>query len=72
MKVLDLKQTHIKTSMKRSSILFYAKTGKMGFPASVKISAMKIGFIEAEIDAWIQSRIDLGRTPSTTASDAKG
>ena len=39
------------------------------FPAPVWISANRVGFVESEVRAWISSRVDQGRSRSTTTDD---
>jgi prophage regulatory protein len=44
------------TGLPKSSIYALLKEGK--FPKPVQLSRRCIGFVESEIQAWIQSRID--------------
>jgi prophage regulatory protein len=50
----------------RFSRQWIAKLIKAGqFPAPIKLGAQTTGFIETEIDGWIQARIrDRGREPA--------
>ena len=43
-----------RTGLSRSSV--YAAIASGGFPQPIKLSARAIGFLSAEVDAWIAKR----------------
>lgn len=51
-KILRFKEVVAITGLSRSTILNYMKTGD--FPLSVKIGKRNIGWIESEIQEWIE------------------
>ena len=55
MKILKLRQVTEKAAISRSSLYAKVKQGK--FPAPVKLGERASGWIEDEIDAWIEQRI---------------
>lgn len=58
--ISDLAKVMNKTTLGRSTIYAYVKEGK--FPAPIKLGDRSIGWIDAEIDAWIDERIKASRT----------
>lgn len=56
MKILRLKQVMAMTGLARSTLYKYIATE--GFPAQVKLGARAVGWLEAEVLAWLQSRIE--------------
>jgi len=54
--ILRIKDVISKTRLSRSSIYRLAKTGE--FPAPVKLSERTSGWLESEINGWIDSRIE--------------
>lgn len=57
---LRLKEVIERTGRSRSSIYLDMDLGR--FPMSVKLGARSIGWLESDIDAWIQERIQQSRT----------
>ena len=58
-----IKTVIAKTGLSRSSV--YELISKNQFPKQVRLSKRSIGFVKAEIDQWIQGRIDeRDNTPS--------
>lgn len=57
-KILRLKQVQEFTGLSRSSIYALLKDGK--FPHSIKLSERSVGWYEAEIQGWINSRKPTG------------
>lgn len=55
--VLRLPGVVTKTGLSRSSI--YAAIGKNEFPGSIPLGARAVGWLEADIEAWLESRIRL-------------
>ncbi len=58
--ILRRKQVEAKTGLCRSSI--YARMAAGTFPQVVRLGENSVGWIEAEIEAWIAERIQLSRT----------
>lgn len=58
-RLLDLKEVKQITRLSRSSIYSYIK--KARFPKAVKIGERKVGWIKAEIDAWMAEKIAVAR-----------
>lgn len=54
-KIIRLPETATKTGLSRSSIYALISAGK--FPKQIKLSVRSMGFLESEVDAWIESRI---------------
>lgn len=64
--ISDLAKVMSKTTLSRSTLYSYIKQGK--FPSPIKLGDRAIGFIDAEVDAWIEERIKasrVGKMPST-------
>jgi predicted DNA-binding transcriptional regulator AlpA len=57
--ILKLPQTSKKTGLSRTTIYRLELEGK--FPKKIKLAERAIGFLESEIDAWIQSRVAASR-----------
>lgn len=63
--MLRIDQVKLKIGLSKSTI--YSKLDSKSpfhdpaFPKRVRLGANSIGFIEAEIDAWIQSRVNFSR-----------
>lgn len=57
-----------RTRLGRSSIYEAIKAGN--FPAPVKLGPRAVGWLESDIDAWIESRPKAGR--AVAAKQAKG
>lgn len=55
MNLISVERVSEKTLLSRSSIYAYAAAGK--FPASVRLGRCKLGWIESEVDAWLQERV---------------
>lgn len=55
-KILRLKQASEKTGLSRSSIYKLLSTGE--FPKQIQLSARRVGFIEAELDAWLAAKAE--------------
>ncbi|HZQ00791.1 MAG TPA: AlpA family transcriptional regulator [Gemmataceae bacterium] len=53
--ILRLPGVKGKTGLSRSTI--YDKVQKKQFPEPVKIGERAVGWVEAEIDAWVKTRI---------------
>lgn len=58
--ISDLAKVMSKTTLGRSTIYAYVKERK--FPAPIKLGDRAIGWIDSEIDAWIEERIKASRS----------
>jgi len=56
MKILRLKQVMAITGLARSTLYKYMVTED--FPAQVKLGPRAVGWLEVEVLAWLQSRIE--------------
>jgi prophage regulatory protein len=54
--ILRLPAVKQKTGQSRSTI--YEKVQRGVFPAPVKIGERAVGWVEAEVDAWVKRRIE--------------
>ncbi len=57
LQILRRKEVERRTRLSRSSIYAAIHAGK--FPRPVSLGARAVGWVEDEIEAWLQSRIDL-------------
>lgn len=57
MKVLRLAQVMESTGLGRSTIYKYIAEGK--FPIPLQLSERCVGWLESEIQQWIQSRVEM-------------
>lgn len=53
------------TGLSRSSL--YDKIRRGEFPAPVSLGASAVAWVESEVSAWIQTRIEAGRTTGKAA-----
>ena len=58
-KILSFTKTCDKTSLSRTNI--NNKRAKGEFPQAIPLGDKRIGFIEEEVDAWIEARIEAAR-----------
>jgi prophage regulatory protein len=56
--------------LSRSSL--YSQVAEDKFPKPVKISTRSVGWVESDLDDWIQSRISLAGQPIDIKSTNKG
>ena len=56
MRILKLPLVQSKTGLSRSTI--YARLSTGDFPPPIKLGVRSIGWIEADIDEWITSRVE--------------
>jgi len=60
--LIRLREVMHKSGLSRTAIYDAMRAGT--FPQSVPIGARTIGWIEDEVDAWIEGRITAGRQPN--------
>ena len=54
-RVLRIRTVCDRTGLSRSSIYAYEKEGK--FPKKIRLSARATGWVEEDVDAWLEARI---------------
>lgn len=57
--ILRRKQVEARTGLARSTIYDRMKAGT--FPAPISLGAKAVGWIESEIDAWLNAQIEKSR-----------
>ena len=57
--ILRLPAVIKRTGLSRSSIYLRIKKGE--FPASISLGARAVGWIEEDIDSWLEKQIELSR-----------
>lgn len=57
--ILRLPEVIKRTGIPRSSIYSAIKEGQ--FPAPIQLGARRVGFLEKEIDSWLEDRIKQSR-----------
>ena len=68
--ILRRKQVEARTGLSRSTI--YERVAAGRFPTPVNLGGQQVGWVEAEITAWITERIQQSRaaqSPKSTAND---
>ena len=60
--ILRLPAVKTRTGLSRSTI--YLRISDGGFPAPVSLGGRAVGWIEAEIQAWLEERIQASRQSS--------
>ncbi|MDB9798196.1 AlpA family transcriptional regulator [Pseudomonadales bacterium] len=60
-KILRFPEVTARTGLSRSRLYHAMSEGT--FPSSISIGERAIGWIEAEIDAWVDSKIEQARRP---------
>jgi prophage regulatory protein len=58
-RIIGLREVLSRTSMSRSTVYLLQKNGE--FPKSVSITERRVGFVESEIDDWLNAKIASGR-----------
>jgi len=69
-KILRLPDVLQRCGLSRSSL--YALMTEGQFPKSVKISMRSVGWVESDLDDWVQNRIDMTRASNPAGSKTKG
>lgn len=57
--ILRRKQVEARTGLARSTIYQHVRAGT--FPAPISLGAKSVGWIEAEVNGWLEARIDDSR-----------
>lgn len=57
--ILRLPAVKTRTGLSRSTI--YLRVAEGSFPAPVSLGGRAVGWIEAEVDAWLNQRIEASR-----------
>ncbi len=65
--VLRRRQVEARTGLARSTIYQYMKDGV--FPKPVQLGPRAVGWIEADISAWISQRVVVGAADANATSD---
>ena len=60
--ILRLPSVKVRTGLSRSSI--YLRIAEGSFPKQISLGARAIGWLEADIEAWLNSRIKASRSPA--------
>jgi len=58
-KILRIPSVKARTGLSRSTI--YLRVAEGSFPAPVSLGGRAVGWIEAEVDAWLNQRIEASR-----------
>jgi prophage regulatory protein len=58
--ILRLPQVKIKVGLSRSSI--YCAVAEKRFPQPVPLGARAVGWLESEVDEWVNKQIELSRS----------
>lgn len=58
-RILRLADVIARTGLSRSTI--YLNVSKGSFPSHISLGARCVGWLESEIDAWIQARVQKSR-----------
>ena len=67
--ILRLPEVIKRTGIPRSSIYSAIKDGQ--FPSPISLGARRIGFLENEIDTWLEGRIKQSRSSEKSKSGEK-
>lgn len=64
--ILRLPEVKKKTGLGRSSIYQFVAAGR--FPAPIQLGGHSVGWLEEEVDLWIEARIAASREQPTAAA----
>jgi len=64
--ILRLNATLAKTGLSRS--VLYSEISKGNFPKQINLSERSVGFVESEVDNWIDERIKASRPKGLEAN----
>lgn len=59
---LRLPAVQARTGFSRATIYAFIAQGR--FPSPIRLGPRAIGWLESEIDTWMQDRVDLSRRPT--------
>ena len=57
--ILRRKQVEQRTGLSRSTI--YLRVAQGSFPKAVSLGARAVGWLESEVEEWLNSRVELSR-----------
>lgn len=57
--ILRRRQVEIRTGLSRSTI--YQRVAEKTFPSPVRLGSRAVGWLEGEIDDWLQNQVDRSR-----------
>lgn len=57
--IIRLPRVQARTGLSRSTI--YLKVSQHTFPKPIKLSARAVGWLEADVDAWLARRVEQSR-----------
>jgi prophage regulatory protein len=61
-RILRLPEVISRTGLSKSTLYDLLETGRSDFPKPIKIlGARAVGFVESEVEAWVQCRISESR-----------
>ena len=66
-KILKLPAVKARTSLSRSSIYKFVREGQ--FPKPIQIGPRSVGWLEAEVEHWVDSRIAASRGPASVGRE---
>jgi prophage regulatory protein len=55
-RIIKLPEVIKKTGLGRTMVLRFSDTGEYGFPRKIKLCAKAVGWLESEVDQWIEER----------------
>ena len=59
--ILRRKQVQVRTGLSRSTI--YLRISQNAFPKPVSLGARAVGWVDAEVEAWVSGQIEQSRGP---------
>jgi len=59
--ILRRKQVEARTGLSRSTIYAKMADPNSGFPPAVRLGARSVGWVAAEVEAWLESRVAASR-----------
>jgi prophage regulatory protein len=66
-KILRLPEVKLRTGLSRSSV--YLRISQQRFPRPISLGAQSVGWIESEIEGWIESQIFVSRNRGKRPSE---
>ena len=68
--ILRLPAVRTRTGLSRSTIYAFVDCGK--FPKPISLGARAVGWVDAEVEAWVAGRIEQSRKAPTGRSRVQG